>query len=228
MATIRGQLHRNSCGLTEDPTSCGGEDWTGTRLKFSLATSISFCYLLDKFSSSLTEGTHQIMAKTNESFIADIYFTYKFSRRHLSEHQYKTMNRKTLIPGINSDRAKACSYTSHLDTTGPAASPVESCLSLGTRPHKIGFLYSASYRIGYQGDTRHLSFSPEQAPGLRTASLCLKWAVGSLAGQPVLTDSPSSTPCSTASQNLRVRAVLAIKSNLSSDKWLRPERGSDL
>lgn len=145
MATIRSQLHRNSCGLIKDPTSCEGEDWTGTRLKFSLATSTSFCYLLDKFFSSLIEGIHQIMAKTNESFIADIYFTYKFSRRHLSEHQYKTIHRKTLIPGINSYRAKACSYTSHSDTIGPAASPVESCLSLGTRPYKIGFLYSASY-----------------------------------------------------------------------------------
>lgn len=87
-------------------------------------------------------GKHQ-----QESLILDIYFTYKFSRRHLSECEYKTMKRHTLIPGMHSEaKANSCASCSHMPCIWgcPSSFTAESRALLSRRPHIQAFFTAAT------------------------------------------------------------------------------------
>lgn len=142
------------------------------------------------------------------------------------------MTRHTVILGMHSNSGKGSqlhkSLRHSLHGGFPSSLTVESCLSLGTRAHKRGLLHCSClpfYR-GASGAACCWTWvvctapPPEVQHGLRMAWVLR--AAMSQAGAPGLRTSSSSRPCSSASQNIRAGALLAIKVSFSSDKELRP------
>lgn len=102
------QLSEDCCrgiavGSHETPASCGAEQWTGKETEILFSCENQLLLPLNKFSFSLMKTAFKLWQKPMGVIYLNIYFTYKFSRRHLSEHSHKTMSGHTFILGMHSE-----------------------------------------------------------------------------------------------------------------------------
>lgn len=93
--TMQWQMSADCCrgiaaGSHKTSASCGAEQWTG---KQTDSPSLWESAFITSWISSLfpqQETVFELWQKPMGVIYLDIYFTYKFSRRHLSEHSHKT------------------------------------------------------------------------------------------------------------------------------------------